>query len=89
MQNLTTVEGTEASHNLDENVPNFLFLDVGLSFLVIADLLEDITIVGILHHKAQTRRWLIYESIAICNNIRMVDRCKDAHFIKGVFLLPV
>ena len=50
MQNLTTVEGTEASHNLDENVPNFLFLDVGLSLLVVADLLEDITIVSILHH---------------------------------------
>ena len=50
MQNLTTVEGTEASHNLDKNVPNFLFLDVGLSLLVVADLLEDITIVSILHH---------------------------------------
>ena len=50
MQNLTTVEGTETPHNLDENVPNFLLLDVSLSLLVVADLLEDITIVSILHH---------------------------------------
>jgi len=46
------VEGFESAHDLNEDVPNFLFLDVGLSLLVAADLLEDVAIVGVLHHQA-------------------------------------
>ena len=53
MQDLTAVKGTEASHNLDENIPDFLLFDVGFPFLIVADLLEDISIVSILHYQTK------------------------------------
>jgi hypothetical protein len=49
MQNFAVMESFEASHYLNEYVPNLLLLDVGFSFLVTANLLEDITIVSVLH----------------------------------------
>ena len=49
VQYFTVVQCLEASYNLDEDVPDLLLLDVGLSFLVAANLLENVTIVCILH----------------------------------------
>ena len=49
VQYFTVVQRLEASYNLDEDVPDLLLLDVGLSFLVAANLLENVTIVCILH----------------------------------------
>ena len=52
MQDFALVKYLEASNDLDEDVPNFLLLDVGLSFLVVTDLLKHVSVVCILHHQA-------------------------------------
>jgi hypothetical protein len=50
VQNFTVVEGTEPPNDLNKNVPDFLFLYVGLALLIIADLLENISVVSVLHY---------------------------------------
>ena len=47
---LAPVEGSEAPDDLDEYVPDFLLLDVGLALLVSTNLLEYITVVSKLHY---------------------------------------
>lgn len=51
MQDFPVMQCFEASYNLNENIPNLLFLDVGFSLLVAANLLEHITIVSIFHYQ--------------------------------------
>ena len=51
MQDFSVMQCFEASDNLNENIPNLLFLDVRFSLLVAANLLEDITIVSIFHYQ--------------------------------------
>ena len=51
MQDFSVMQCFQASDNLNENIPNLLFLDVGFSLLVAANLLEDITIVSIFHYE--------------------------------------
>jgi len=53
MEDLAVVEGLEASDDLDEDVPYFLFLNVSFSFLIVAYFLEDIAIIGVFHHKTK------------------------------------
>ena len=53
MQNATDVEGAESADDLNEDVPDLLLLDVGLPLLIVTDFLEDVAVVGVLHHKAQ------------------------------------
>jgi len=52
MQNFPIVQGLEPPDDLYENVPYFLFLNVGLALLVTAYLLKDVSVVGILHYEA-------------------------------------
>ena len=56
MEDLAVVEGLEASDDLDEDVPYFLFLNVSFSFLIVAYFLEDIAIIGVFHHKTKKVR---------------------------------
>ena len=44
----------QSADDLDEDVPDFLLFDVGLSLLVVTDFLEHISIVSIFHNQAQT-----------------------------------
>ena len=60
MQNLAFVENLEAPDDLDKDIPDFLFLDVGLSFLVVTDLLKDVSVVGILHDETKSKVSLYY-----------------------------
>ena len=46
------MESFESTDNLNEDVPNLLFFYVGLSFLIVAYLLKDISVVGVFHHEA-------------------------------------
>ena len=49
MQDFPVVQSLETSHNLYEDVPYLLLLDVGLPFLITAYLLEHIAVVSVLH----------------------------------------
>jgi hypothetical protein len=53
VQDFAIMKRFEPSHYLNEYVPNFLLLDVGLPFLVAADFLEHIPIVSVLHHQTE------------------------------------
>ena len=52
MEDLSIMQGFEAPDYLNEYVPDLLLLDICLHFLIGTNLLEDIAIVGILHHQA-------------------------------------
>jgi hypothetical protein len=87
VQNFANVKGPQPPHNLDEHVPNLLLLDVGLSLLVVDDLLVQIAIVCELHHEAECATALVYKCLFITDNIRFVDRSQNAHLVEGVFAL--
>ena len=53
MEDASDVECAESAHNLNEHIPDLLFLDVGLSLLIVADFLKHVAIVSVLHNKAQ------------------------------------
>ena len=46
------MKGLEAANDLNEDVPDLLLLDVGLSLLIVADFLENVSVVGIFHYQA-------------------------------------
>ena len=52
MEDFPIMQGLETSDNLDENIPNLLFFDIGLSFLIVTYFLENVTIVCVLHYQA-------------------------------------
>lgn len=81
------MQGFEASNNLDEDVPDLLLFDVGLSFLVTANLLEDVAIVSVLHDEAQAGAGFVDESFLIGDHILLRDTRQDAHLVQGIFLL--
>lgn len=86
VQYFTVVQRLEASYNLDEDVPDLLLLDVGLSFLVAANLLEHVTIVCILHYEAQTGARFVDESFFVSNYVLLEYARQNAHLVQGVFL---
>jgi hypothetical protein len=49
MENLALVKSLKTSDDLDEDVPDFLLFDVGLSFLITAYFLKDIAVVSVFH----------------------------------------
>ena len=69
MQDLAIMQSFKASDNLNEDIPDLLLLDVGLSFLVAANLLEHVTIVCILHYEAQTGAGFVDESFFVSNYV--------------------
>ena len=77
----------KASHYLDENLPNLTLLNVGLNLFMVAYLLENVTVVGQLHHNAKLFIFIIYESLLVLNDIRMPDRGKYADLINGILTL--
>jgi hypothetical protein len=56
MQYLAIVESFEASNDLYENVPDLLLLNVRFLLLIVANLLEHIPVVCILHDEAIGRK---------------------------------
>ena len=49
VEDLPIMQGLESAHNLDEDVPYFLFLYISLSLLIAADFLENIAVVRVFH----------------------------------------
>lgn len=73
VENTTHVKGFYTSDNLNEDIPDFFLFDVGLTLLIVTDLLKDVAIVRILHHQAQTRCGLVNESVTVRDDIRVVN----------------
>ena len=83
------MEGSQPSDNLNEYVPNFLLLYVGLSLLVTADFLEHVSVVRVLHHQAQAGRRLVNERLLEPDHVRLVNTGQDSHFIQRIIFLLV
>ena len=81
MQNFPIMQGFKSSNNLNKNIPNFLFFYVCFSLLVAANLLENVAIICILHHQAQTATSFINKSFFVRYYIRIIDTGKNSHFI--------
>ena len=65
MENIDVVERLEALDDLNEDSPNVRFSQVGLLSLVFGDLLEEISIVCILHHDAAHKQTLVVKMKAL------------------------
>jgi len=87
MQDLAVMQSFETSDYLNENVPNLLLFDIGFSLLVTANLLEDISVVSILHDQTQAAAWLINERFFISDDIRLSYTGKDPDLVQGIFFL--
>ena len=86
VKDTTQVETSQAPNNLDEDIPDLLLLNVGLPLLIVADFLEDVSVVRILHDQTQARSRLINEGITVGNDVRVLDRGEDSDFIEGILL---
>jgi hypothetical protein len=73
MQNASDMEGSKPSYDLDKDIPDLLLFNVSLALLIVANFLEDVSVISILHHKTQTRSGLVNKGITVCNYIWMVD----------------
>ena len=87
MEDLSLMESPQTPHNLDEDIPDLLLFDVGLSLLVVADLLEHVAIVCILHDEAETGGRFINESISVGDNVWVVNGGEDTNLIERILLL--
>ncbi len=54
MQYFPLMQRLETPDNLYKDIPDFLLLNVSFSFLVVTNLLEDISVVSIFHDKTKT-----------------------------------
>lgn len=79
------VEGLESADNLDEKVPDLSLREDRVFLLVVVDHLQKVTTVSVLHDYAETH--VLKEGLFVTDNVRVVDRGKDSHLIKSVFLL--
>ena len=66
MEYVHIVQWFQSFYDLDKNAPNVIFFEVSLLFLMLGNFLEEISIVGILHHNTkptdalQTRFMIIW-----------------------------
>ena len=86
MQNFASVKRPKPSQNLDEDIPDLLFFDVGFAALVTANFLENVPVVSVLHDEAETAGGLVNKSLLEADNVRVLDAGQYPHFIKGIFL---
>ena len=101
MQNFPFVENLKASNDLYKDVPDFLFLDVSFPFLVVTDLLKDVSVVSILHDEATKKVSLyycylpertarvVYEGFLVRYYVRVTYGGQNSNLVQGVFLLLV
>jgi hypothetical protein len=53
VHNVQIMQRFQASHNLDKYSPDCAFIKVGSILLMVKNLLEEITVVRVLHHNAR------------------------------------
>lgn len=53
VKNFAVMQRLETAHYLNEDVPDLLLFDVSFAFLVTANLLENVTVIGVLHDETK------------------------------------
>ena len=56
MEDVHIMQSLQSLYDLDENAPNVIFFEVGLLLLVLCNLLEEISVVCILHYNTKMSR---------------------------------
>ena len=83
------MQSLQASDNLDEDIPNFLLLNVCFAFLITANFLEHVAIVSVLHNQAQARAGFVDKSFFVGDNVLVVDACQNSDLVQCVLFLLV
>lgn len=84
--NFQIVKGFQPSDDLNQVVPDFLFIEFLTCLLLLRDQLEHVPTVGVLHHDAEAVRRVLEEGLLVADHIGVVDAREDAHLIQGVLL---
>jgi len=67
------VQSLEASNGLNEERPELLLSEVGVVLLVLVDLAQHVSCIGMLHDDAQVACVLIKEALLKGDNVGVVD----------------
>lgn len=73
MEDVNVMECLQAFHYLDQNAPDVFLSQICLLSLVPCNLLEEISIIGVLHNNAKGAGWLIDEGLVITTNVVVLD----------------
>ena len=55
MEDLSVMQSFKTAYDLDKNVPYLFLFDVGLAFLVVANLLKNVSVISILHDETKNK----------------------------------
>lgn len=83
VEHLEVMELLEAANGSYCDSPYLLLVELLLVLLELGDLLEQVTVVGEVHHDEQVRL-LVNEGLLVPDDARVLDRCENAHFIECV-----
>ena len=81
VEDIIVVKQPQTMEQMDRYFPYF---DLGHHLLLIfkcVDLFTKITLLGILHHYAQTLNALVEKSLIISDNVRRIERGKQSYFV--------
>jgi len=81
MQYIELVQTLESGDDLDDDLPNVLLLVILLVVLVLADALEDIAIVSVLHDDAERVAAFVEECLFVCSDEWIFDGSENADFV--------
>lgn len=83
------MHGLQSAQRLDHYLPNLSLLDVRLHLLVVADLLEDVSVVGELHDDAKALVLVVEKRLLVLDDVGVPDGRQDPHLVDGIltFLL--
>lgn len=87
MVDVELVECLESLDDLDEDPPDVVFGEEFCLLLLFDDLLVEVSIVGVVHHDAETVGGRVDEGLLVPDNVGVLDRGQDAHLVECVVLL--
>ena len=89
VHDVVVVEGFETAEHLDEHMPDVTLREPLHALLALADLLEQVTVVRVLHHDAERIELRIHEDLFVGDYVRVLDACQNAHFIDRISSLSL
>ena len=87
MEDLHGVELLEALGDLNEDIPNVIFLDQLTLFLLLDNSLVEVAIVIVVHDDAQLLLVLFHKGFFVLHHIRVADASQNTNFIYCILFL--
>lgn len=82
VHDLNFVHWVESSHNLNKDLPNLSFFDVGFVLFMVTDLLKDVSVVCQFHNNAKThliKKWW-WLTTSFCSSRQWMLPCTEWHW---------